>query len=734
MPSILKIKRSTGNSAPVQLASGELAYAWDAANGFAGGKLYLGTGSETAGAAANIDVIGGKYFADMMDHTRGTLVANSALLTDGDSKLDQLKVDNLDLNGNSITSTNTNGDISITPNGTGKSIISNLYTDANTSLQSYINNISTGSYSFTEGEGIDISSSTVNGVTTVTISGESASTTNLGIASFNDSNFTVSNGAVSSKSITLGSSTLTLGSTTTVVSGLTQLTTDNIRLDDNTISITNTNGSLTLAPNGTGTINASSSRITNLADPVNSGDAATKAYVDAARSGLDVKQSVRVATTANINLNSLQTIDNITLVENDRVLVKNQTVASENGIYTASSGNWSRSADADNSPAGGEVTSGLYTFVEEGTINQSTGYVLTTTGSITLDTTALTFTVFTTSGTVVAGSGLIKSGDTLAVQAGGGLTIASDTVQIASSAAGAGLAFASGVLSVNAAGGLEVASDTVQIASSAAGAGLTFAAGVLSVNVTGGLEVVSDNVQLADTVAGEGLAITGKVLSVNASGGLEVATDTVRIANSAAGAGLTLTSGVLSVNASGGLEVVSDNVRLASSAAGNGLTLTSGVLAVGAGTGLTANADDIALTGQALSLHNLATNGFFVRTGTTTVDARSITSSGTGISVTNGDGVSGNPTITLAAALASIGALTPTADSLAYYTGAATAALATFTSFARTLLDDADAATARTTLGLGSMATQAATSVAITGGSITNLTTLDGVTLDGGTY
>ena len=78
--------------------------------------------------------------------------------------------------------------------------------------------------------------------------------------------------------------------------------------------------------------------------------------------------------------------------------------------------------------------------------------------------------------------------------------------------------------------------------------------------------------------------------------------------------------------------------------------------------------------------------------------------------------------------------LTPDADRIAYYTGAATAVLTTLTTFGRSLIDDADAATARTTLGLNSMATQAATGVNITGGSIINLTTFDGITIDGGTY
>ena len=114
--------------------------------------------------------------------------------------------------------------------------------------------------------------------------------------------------------------------------------------------------------------------------------------------------------------------------------------------------------------------------------------------------------------------------------------------------------------------------------------------------------------------------------------------------------------------------------------------------------------------------------------------ARSVATSGNGISVSNGDGVSGNPTLSLSTALSTVGGLTPAADQLAYYTGASAASLTTLTTFGRSLIDDADAATARTTLGLGTIATQNANAVAITGGSITNLTTFDGITIDGGTF
>src|SRR6056300_776761 len=548
MAQTIQIKRSSSTATPTSLQNGELAYSATS------NKLFIG---RPGGGTGDVDAIGGKLYVDMLDHTAGTLTASSAIVVDANSKIDNFLVDNLQLNGNTVSSTSGNlvlssatGSISLagaatevliidgsstaftitegtsnyltldttnaaekvvfnkqievgldgTPgytlptadgttgqalitNGSGEVTFTTISTILTVGADSGSNdNVSLISdvLSFTGGEGID---TTVTD-NTITISGEDATTSNKGVASFNSTNFTVSSGAVSAKDITLtaedsstaaasigegftfaageginttasgttltitgedatssnkgiasfdgtdftvssgavsvnattlGSSSLNPGATTTDIAGLTSLAIDNLTLNGNEISTTNTNGDLSLNPNGSGVIDVNNSRLTNVTDPTGTQDAATKGYVDAVKQALDIKDSVRVATTANItiasDLNVGDTIDGVTLADGDRVLVKDQSTASENGIYTAGSSPV-RAADANTSA---EVTSGMFCFVEEGTVGGDNGFVLTTNDTITLDTTDLTFVQFSGAGQVIAGDALSKSGNTLNV-------------------------------------------------------------------------------------------------------------------------------------------------------------------------------------------------------------------------------------------------------------------------------------------------------------------------------
>ena len=184
----------------------------------------------------------------------------------------------------------------------------------------------------------------------------------------------------------------------------------------------------------TGAVSLNSQKITGLADPTADADAANKGYVDGVAQGLDVKDSVVATTTANGTLSTAfangQSIDGVTLQTGDRILIKNQSTASQNGIYNVNaSGAPSRATDM----ATGANAAGAFVFVEQGTVNAENGFVCTSdTGSAVVGSNNLTFAQFSGAGQIIAGDGLDKSGNTLSVdlKANGGLVIESTELAV----------------------------------------------------------------------------------------------------------------------------------------------------------------------------------------------------------------------------------------------------------------------------------------------------------------
>ncbi|MBT4478916.1 MAG: hypothetical protein HOC66_05865 [Flavobacteriales bacterium] len=441
MATIIKIKRSAGTTTPNELGNGELAYTYGSGSqGNFGDRLFVGTGTETNGVAANIEIVGGKYFTEMLDHVPGVLTASSGIVTDSNNKIDQIKVDNLQLNGNTLSSTS--GDIVISPTGAGKTVVDNLYTDSSTTLQEYIEDISGGS--ITDGTGISITYNDSAGTTTV-------ATSAIPNSSLTNSDISITDGTTSS-SIPLGGSftvspianettvtqsggTFTLGLSPTV-SGLTSLSATDLtgtlqtNAQPNITSLGTLDG---LAISSSQTVSMGSNRITNVTDPTGDQDAATKAYVDATINGLDVKESVRVATTTNLgttyssnvltaSANGVLSVDGITSwTVGDRILVKDQVSPNEehNGIYTVTNAGsvsaayiLSRATDAN---TGAKLTGGAFFFVEEGSNNSDNGYVTTHNGTPTLGTSDITFAQFSGAGQISAGAGLTKVGNQIDV-------------------------------------------------------------------------------------------------------------------------------------------------------------------------------------------------------------------------------------------------------------------------------------------------------------------------------
>jgi hypothetical protein len=446
----LQIKRSTGSTAPSALADGELAYT------HGNDVLYIGDGS-------TVEVIGGKSFNDKIDHTAGTLTASSAVLVDSNKAVDEMFVGNHATTGGQIklnegTNNGTHFVGLKAPNALGGNVTFTLPT-ADGSANEFLKTNGSGALSFGA-----ISSSftlaadsgsndTFNTSETLTFTGGTGIDTTV---SNNEISYAIdSTVATLAGSQTLTNKTLTApvveGGTIGNSTAVTIAKIDNITIDANTISTTNSNGNLVISPNGTGSITVPS----GYEGRAGFGDDSlvNKSYVDAVANGLDVKASVRVATTANLSgtynngngtitagSNGAISVDGVTLSVNDRILVKDQTTQTQNGFYkvtaTGSGGAafvLTRTPDAD---AASELTGGAFTFVEEGTANADNGFVLTTNGTPTLGTTNITFEQFSGAGQISAGAGLTKTGNTIDVGTADKITVSANALTIASTYVG----------------------------------------------------------------------------------------------------------------------------------------------------------------------------------------------------------------------------------------------------------------------------------------------------------
>jgi hypothetical protein len=710
MASIIRIKRSAVAGNPPVLAAGELAYSsWDNAAG--GNRLYIGTGSETNGNAANHVVIGGQYFTDMLDHTAGTLTASSAIIVDANKKIDDLLVGNLELTGNTLSTTDTNGNLSITPNGTGKTVVKNLHIgDVSTSLAEYIydtvggaitagtsitvtsndtNNTSTisitdtgvtaGSY----GSASAIPTFTVNAKGQLTAAGTVSVATNLSITgdsgtdtvSLLTDTLTFTGGTGITSTVSDNKVTLDIDSTVATLTGSQALTNKTLQ-DSTTYFVDETDATKRLQFQISGITTATTRTLTvpDVSDTIavtgtsqtftaaQKFRAANAVRVEAA----DTQDAIVLAGRAGGTGSYAVTITPATLTASRTLTLADGNTTLQAGTMAITGGTLGQFAATTSAQLAGvisdETGSGALVFANTPTfttpvlgaatatsITASSGNIIiaaaagnnnvslqpTGTGTVDVSSKRITNVAEPTQSTDAATKNYVDALKT-------GLNV-KDSVRVATT----------GVLTVAYANG-----------TSGVGATLTNAGTQSALTIDSIVLVVGDRVLVKDqttklqngiyTVTNIGSASTNWILTRavdadNSPAGEIAGGDFVFVeegTDNADNGFVITTNGAITIGTT-----AIDWVQFSGAGqitAGNGLTKSGNTLNVGGANGITVTADAVELTGQALALHNLASNGIITRTAAGAVSARTITGTTGKITVTNGDGVAGNPTITIA--------------------------------------------------------------------------------------
>jgi len=394
MANQILIKRSTNNTVPNSnisggsLVAGELGYSYSAGDGSGNeqglGKLFIGHADGLGGTRAAA-IIGGSLFTNMLDHAAGTLTASSAIITNAQNHVDAIKTTGLYLGASGSA-------VQVTASAAELNKL-----DGVTSTTAELNKLDGATLDVAELNKLDGCTASTAELNYVDVSAGALTASKALVADSSSTIDTIKTNALHLSGVQVTSSAAELN----LLDGITAIDTD--------LS--------TVAGTHTTLVSA----------------LAAKTYIDNTRSGLEVKDSVVVATTANITLSGTQTIDGIAVTAGQRVLVKDQTTASQNGIYVVSASAWSRSTDADTAD---ELNSGCFFFVEKGTENADNGFVMSQDTTINFGTTAITFSQFSGAGQITAGNGLAKSGDTLLVNTGTGITVTSDNIVIDTAWAG----------------------------------------------------------------------------------------------------------------------------------------------------------------------------------------------------------------------------------------------------------------------------------------------------------